>query len=309
VEDFIDIICAALSCPSVDGIEINIACPNVPGSPTLGYSFGDVERLLSRIAAIPGIALKPVGIKLPPYLDAVHCRHITTILCGHAMVKYVVTCNSIGHTLLVDQEKECCCINANRGFGGLGGGFIKPVALANVRSIHNALVAASRTDIHIVGVGGICSGSDVFEMILCGATAVQVGTCFWNEGPNCFKRISNELTEIMRLKGYRTIEDFRGQLKQYTEVAKLAEGSVDYPPLSVPATWETAVRHPSLIIHHPNSGQVVEGLLLFFTSILNAYLGLLFVYALGSMSVLFVLGLMVLSAAMPFILRDLVVAR
>ena len=75
-----------------------------------------------------------------------------------------------------------------------------------------------REDIDIVGVGGIGNGKDAFEMILCGAKAVQLGTIYWNEGPSCFSRIANELREIMRIKGYTSIEDFRGKLKPYYEL-------------------------------------------------------------------------------------------
>ena len=66
---------------------------------------------------------------------------------------------------------------------------------------------------------------DAFEMILCGATAVQVGTCHWTEGPKCFNRICNELVEIMKSKGYNSIEDFKGQLKEWSKegVAKSRE--------------------------------------------------------------------------------------
>lgn len=70
-------------------------------------------------------------------------------------------------------------------------------------------------DIDVVGVGGVASGRDAFELILCGAKAVQVGTCHWTEGSSCFERIHNELLHIMIKKGYTSIEDFRGKLKNY----------------------------------------------------------------------------------------------
>lgn len=52
-------------------------------------------------------------------------------------------------------------------------------------------------------------------MILCGANAVQVGTCHWNEGGECFERIEKEFTEIMKKKNYKSIEDFRGKLNDF----------------------------------------------------------------------------------------------
>ncbi len=57
------------------------------------------------------------------------------------------------------------------------------------------------------------SGKDAFELILCGAKAVQVGTCHRVEGPDCFNRIADELEAIMKQKGYSSIEQFRGKLK------------------------------------------------------------------------------------------------
>ena len=66
-------------------------------------------------------------------------------------------------------------------------------------------------------VGGIESGEDVFHMLLCGADAVQVGTCHWTEGAKCFDRIRDELVELMKSKGYSSVKDFRGQLKPWSK--------------------------------------------------------------------------------------------
>lgn len=59
--------------------------------------------------------------------------------------------------------------------------------------------------------------SDAFEMILCGASAVQVGTCHWTEGPKCFDRICQELKDLMQSKGYSSIDDFKGKLKEWSK--------------------------------------------------------------------------------------------
>ena len=89
-----------------------------------------------------------------------------------------------------------------------------------MRKIFEGLVARGRDDIAVVGVGGVASGRDAFEHILCGASAVQVGTCHWSEGAACFERIASELEAIMRAKGYRSIADFRGKLRTYEKGAK-----------------------------------------------------------------------------------------
>lgn len=58
---------------------------------------------------------------------------------------------------------------------------------------------------------------DAFEMILAGASAVQVGTCHWTEGPKCFDRICAELSDIMKEKGYSKVSDFKGKLKDWSK--------------------------------------------------------------------------------------------
>ena len=73
----------------------------------------------------------------------------------------------------------------------------------------------------------LSSGSDAFDLILCGASAVQVATCHWREGPGCFDRIAAELEALMKRKGYDSISDFRGKLKPYdkSRASKTRPGS------------------------------------------------------------------------------------
>ncbi|RHY28340.1 hypothetical protein DYB32_006038, partial [Aphanomyces invadans] len=66
-------------------------------------------------------------------------------------------------------------------------------------------------------VGGVESGEDSFNMIMCGAQAVQVGTCHWIEGPKCFDRIASELMDLMTQKGYNAVDEFRGKLQPWSK--------------------------------------------------------------------------------------------
>lgn len=129
------------------------------------------------------------------------------------IVKYVATINTIGNALAVDSVAEMPCISSNGGFAGLSGKAVKYTALANVRKLRLLLSPS----IDVVGVGGIETGQDAFEMILCGATAVQVGTCHWREGPSCFHRICAELKDIMKQKGYTSIQDIKGKLQDWNK--------------------------------------------------------------------------------------------
>ena len=90
---------------------------------------------------------------------------------------------------------------------------MKYTALANVKKMRDLLDSS----IDVIGVGGVETGADAFEMILCGAAAVQVGTKHWIEGAGCFDRIAKELGEIMDGKGYKSIEEFRGKLKPWSK--------------------------------------------------------------------------------------------
>ncbi|MFS1145822.1 dihydroorotate oxidase [Enterococcus hirae] len=185
--------------------ELNLSCPNVPGKPQLAYDFEATEDLLQQVFAR---FTKPLGIKLPPYFDLAHFDQMAEIL-NQFPLTYVNSINSIGNGLYIDPQKEAVVIKPKEGFGGLGGEYVKPTALANVRAFYTRL----KPEIKIIGTGGIRNGQDAFEHLLCGATMLQIGTELHKEGPKIFDCITKELEQIMTEKGYRTIDEFRGKLK------------------------------------------------------------------------------------------------
>lgn len=187
-------------------IELNLSCPNVPGKPQIAYDFEDTEKLLTEVFAY---FTKPLGVKLPPYFDMVHFDQAAVVFNKFPLA-FVNCVNSIGNGLYI--EDETVAIKPKQGFGGIGGEYIKPTALANVHAFYQRL----KPEIQIVGTGGVLTGRDAFEHILCGASLVQVGTTLQKEGVAAFERITAELKAIMAEKGYETIEDFRGKL-QYIE--------------------------------------------------------------------------------------------
>ena len=199
---------------SIAAIEVNVACPNIPNKPMVAYDFEQLDATLRRICDHPDFDLVPLGLKLAPYFDIPHFERVTEILVKYP-IRFIVCTNTIGNALIINVEDESAAIVPKEGLGGLGGGFVKHTALANVRMFYKLLHQNGRADIDIIGVGGIASGKDAFEFILCGAKAVQVGTCYWTEGSSCFHRISTELMELMKRKGYSSLEDFRGKLKPY----------------------------------------------------------------------------------------------
>lgn len=188
-----------------DIIEVNLSCPNIVGKPQIGYDFETSEKLLSELREI---ITKPMTVKLPPYLDGVFRKQMADILLK-SEVDGVTLINSVGHSLIVDGEKEITSIKPNKGLGGLGGKYIKPIALGNIWGFYNLL----DDKIPIIGVGGIYSGMDAYEHFLAGASAVQIGTAFQEEGTEVFARVKKELEDIMRRKGVSDIKEKIGKLK------------------------------------------------------------------------------------------------
>jgi dihydroorotate dehydrogenase (fumarate) len=236
----------------IAGVELNLACPNIVGKPTIGYDFEQMEDVMKEVTALPlfkGSNPFPLGIKMPPYFDRPHFEQAASILNKYkSSIAYVASINTIGNALAIDSVAEMPCIRAKGGFAGLSGPAVKYTALANVKQMRELL----DDSIDVVGVGGVTSGRDVFEMLLCGAKGVQVGTCHWTEGPSCFDRMCNELSEIMKEKGYNSVEDFRGKLKEWSKEgaalsrnARTAKKSNDEG--AVPKTKDQSVNNSILI--------------------------------------------------------------
>ena len=191
---------------SVAGIEINVSCPNIIGDAQLAYDFEKLDEFLRKIYEYDNYE-KPIGLKLSPYFDIFHFNKAFEILNEYKNSLNFLTCiNGIGNGLVLDIEKECPKIRPKGGLGGLGGSIVKPTGLANVNQF------AKNTNFDIIGCGGISSGKDVFEYILCGAKAVQVGSQLVREGTCVFERLQNELKQVMFNKQYTNLREFCGKL-------------------------------------------------------------------------------------------------
>lgn len=204
-EDFI-IIAEAVNRCAPDLIEVNLSCPNIPGKPQIGYDPEATERLLKRVRRVITV---PMGVKLPPYFDPVHHQTMHAVLSKIGL-DFLSLINSVGNGLVIDPVTERVVIKPKGGFGGLGGTIIKPVALANVRAFWKLFDGT----LPIIGTGGVMTGQDVFEHLLCGASAVQVGTLLVEEGLECFQRLTSELEATLRRQGYASVADCRGKLRE-----------------------------------------------------------------------------------------------
>lgn len=198
----------------INGVEINLSCPNIIGKGQLGYDFVKMDQYLKTIFdldIIEELQDFTIGVKLPPYFDLHQFSEVTDILEKYD-IDFVTCINSIGNGLIIDSEKEEILIKPKGGMGGIGGKYVKPTGLSNVRNFYLQFQKRN-LKIDIIGCGGIETGEDVFDYILCGASLVQVGTQFYKEDTPLFERISFELRAIMKKKRYNSLNDFRGKLK------------------------------------------------------------------------------------------------
>jgi len=200
----------------IAAVEINLACPNVIGKPIIAYDFDQLRSILAELKAFAkkNSNCPPLGVKMPPYLDMMHFQEAASILNEFKdTIHFVATINTLGNALSIDIHAEMPNISSNQGFAGLSGPAVKFTALANVKKMRELL----DDEIDVVGVGGITSGQDLFEMLLVGASACQTATAHWKEGPVCFGRILKELEDLMRRKGYTTIKDFQGKMNTWSK--------------------------------------------------------------------------------------------
>lgn len=206
-EDFLMLVEAFQNEPSVDVLEVNLSCPNVVGKPQIAYDFETSDELLAKIFAVPWS--KPIGLKLPPYFDPVHTNMMAEVLKKYP-ISFITCINSVWNTLIIDPETEQPLIAPKGGLGGLGGDYVKPVALANVRAFYKLLW----DKMMIIGCGGIKNGVDVFEHLLAGASLVQLGTVLGKEDTDCFARIEKEFYEYLEKKWYTHQDQFIWKLKE-----------------------------------------------------------------------------------------------
>lgn len=154
--------CSAVSAsPDVDIIEVNVSCPNVHGG---GLAFGtDASTAAEVTRAVKKVSTKPVFIKLSPNVTDIAA---IARACEDAGADGLTLINTIlGMRIDIRRRKP---VVANK-YGGFSGRAVLPVALRMVNQVHSVC------SLPIMGCGGVSCASDVVEMMMAGATAVQVG--------------------------------------------------------------------------------------------------------------------------------------
>ena len=183
------------SAQQVGWIEVNISCPNVHGG---GMSFGTSPEAAAEVTrAVKKVTSKPVYIKLSPNVS-----DIVSIAkaCEEAGADGISLINTLlGMRIDLKTRK---CVVANK-MGGFSGPAIFPVAVRMVYQVYDAV------KIPVIGMGGVSTAEDVIEMMLAGATAVQVGAANL-VNPFASKEIVDGLPNAMKKYGIEKLSDIIG---------------------------------------------------------------------------------------------------
>ncbi len=185
-------------CEQVGWLEVNVSCPNVHGG---GMSFGTSPDAAAEVTkAVKAVTKKPVIIKLSP-----NVTDIVSIAkaCEDAGADGISLINTLlGMKIDLKTRKP---VIANK-MGGFSGDAIFPVAVRMVYQVANAV------KIPVVGMGGVSSAENVVEMMLAGATAVEVGAANL-VNPYVCRDIINDLPKVMDKYGINSLEEIIGGAK------------------------------------------------------------------------------------------------
>ena len=180
----------------VGWLEVNVSCPNVHGG---GMSFGTQPEAAAEVTrAVKAVTKKPVIIKLSP-----NVTDIVSIAkaCEEAGADGISLINTLlGMRIDLRTKKP---VIANK-MGGFSGAAIFPVAVRMVYQVAHAV------KIPVVGMGGVNSAEDVIELMLAGATAVEVGAANL-VNPYASRDIVNDLPRVMEKYGITSLSEIIGQ--------------------------------------------------------------------------------------------------
>lgn len=198
VDDYVYVVKKLNNVPQIGWFEINISCPNVHGG---GMAFGTDKDVASKVVrAVKKVSKKPIIVKLSP--------NVTDIVSiAKAVEKAGADAISLVNTFLsmrIDLKKRTPVIKNK--FGGYSGDAIFPIALRMVYQVAHAV------KIPVIGIGGISSAEDVLEMMLAGATAVEIGSANLID-PYICPKIINDLPKVMKQYKIKSLKEIIGGAK------------------------------------------------------------------------------------------------
>jgi dihydroorotate dehydrogenase (NAD+) catalytic subunit len=188
-EEFAQLVEAVGADERVAAIELNVSCPNVESGCVMGAEPRETLPLVERLRALTS---KPLIVKLTPNAADVAAVAAAAEEGGADALSLINTLRSMS----VDPHSGRPWLGA--GTGGLSGPAVRPVALEQVQAV------ATRTELPVIGMGGIRSGRDAFDFLTAGATAVAVGTENFRD-PAAGDRVRRELAELLSRGGAASV--------------------------------------------------------------------------------------------------------
>ena len=183
---------------NIAGYEINISCPNVnAGGMEFGVDCDLTEQLTTRLRKLTDRLLI---MKLSPNVTDIAAIGVAAEKGGADALSAINTL--VGMSINTTNKKS----NIHYGYGGLSGPAIKPVGLACVHKIYQAV------DIPLIGIGGITSADDVLEYVLAGAAAVEVGTANYRD-PNVGNSITVDLDTLLDQNDIGSVPELVGKVE------------------------------------------------------------------------------------------------
>ncbi len=183
------------ACEQVGWLEVNVSCPNVHGG---GMSFGTSPEAAAEVtAAVKKITKKPVIIKLSPNVTDIVSIAKACEAAGADGISLINT--MLGMRIDLKSRRP---VIANK-MGGFSGPAIFPVAVRMVYQVAHAV------KIPVVGMGGVSTAENVIEMMLAGATAVEIGAANLVD-PFASRDIVRELPRVMERYGIKTLREIIG---------------------------------------------------------------------------------------------------
>jgi dihydroorotate dehydrogenase (fumarate) len=149
-------------------VEINMSCPNIEDR-IPGYHCKDILDVIQKLKELQLTNLV-CGLKLPPFFEIEKIKKVANILQQHKdIIRFIVCSNTIPNGL---------CLSSDVSFtGGISSKVNKYISLSNIKIFRKYL-----SDIYFIGCGGIDNEIDIIDYLNEGATLIQVGSCFYDEG-------------------------------------------------------------------------------------------------------------------------------
>ena len=197
IDEYVEL-CKILNILDIDGVELNLSCPNVKaGCMAFGNTYDGVKEITSKVRKV---LQKPLIVKLTPNVTNIAEIAKAVEDAGADGVSLINTL--LGMKIDINKRKPVLANNT----GGLSGPAIKPVAVRMVYQVAQAV------KIPILGMGGIVNGEDAIEFMLAGASAISIGAGNFISPTTSINTIS-QIEDYMRKNNIQDIKEIVGKVE------------------------------------------------------------------------------------------------